>query len=292
MRQYWWTSATPSPLIGSLHNFPREIFSRNPEKHKPELSLSLIENSCMPDKYKDNALLQLFQAGYFTLNMEEQNEKYSLRFPNDEVKLCFTNYLKELRESLFDEMQIELLRRREYKEFYDKLYEFFDKYPHEGNEFSFHSSLFEMLHQQKTKGEIYDGEPTVDNQKKPDITYIPIPSADITYCFIIELTYGESISAWKKKEKGKEKCIEREYVINTATSNKYEEYLSKDEVVYICIEMLFGKCKSGYDAKENLLDMKVFQTEVNGFELNIVNWKEAGKKMLKRGEITDEWVIE
>ena len=80
MRDYWFTSGTPSYLVRLLANSQEDIMSYTSGEHTLDEFLNYKADSAKP-------LPMLFQAGYLTVKAFDPDfETYQLDFPNNEVK--------------------------------------------------------------------------------------------------------------------------------------------------------------------------------------------------------------
>lgn len=80
MRDYWFTSGTPTYLVRLLGNSQEDIMSFTSGEHGVDEFLNYKADSAKP-------LPMIFQAGYLTVKgFDQEFETYQLDFPNNEVK--------------------------------------------------------------------------------------------------------------------------------------------------------------------------------------------------------------
>ena len=83
LRNYWFTSGTPSFLFQQMRKFNTNIL----ELEKKEVSASQFD---VPTEAMNSALPLLYQSGYLTIkNYDLDSQLYTLDFPNAEVKVGF-----------------------------------------------------------------------------------------------------------------------------------------------------------------------------------------------------------
>ena len=80
MRDYWFSSGTPSYLVRLLGNTPEDIMQYTGKKYPEQLFIDYKADSAMP-------LPMIFQAGYLTIKGYDKDfNTYLLDYPNNEVK--------------------------------------------------------------------------------------------------------------------------------------------------------------------------------------------------------------
>ena len=80
MRDYWFSSGTPSYLVRLLGNTPEDIMQYTGKKYPEQLFIDYKADSAMP-------LPMIFQAGYLTVKGYDKDfNTYLLDYPNNEVK--------------------------------------------------------------------------------------------------------------------------------------------------------------------------------------------------------------
>jgi hypothetical protein len=80
MRDYWFSSGTPSYLVRLLGNTPEDIMQYTGKKYTEQLFIDYKADSAMP-------LPMIFQAGYLTIKGYDKDfNTYLLDYPNNEVK--------------------------------------------------------------------------------------------------------------------------------------------------------------------------------------------------------------
>ncbi len=87
---YWFDSATPSFLITALQNNTEQLCEI------PAQDKIVVSAAALTSAYEDNnnPLTYLFQSGYLTIkSYDEEFLRYTLDFPNDEVRYGFLNAL-------------------------------------------------------------------------------------------------------------------------------------------------------------------------------------------------------
>ena len=87
MRDYWFSSGTPSYLVRLLGNTPEDIMQYTGKKYPEQLFIDYKADSAMP-------LPMIFQAGYLTIKGYDKDfNTYLLDYPNNEVKQGFITLL-------------------------------------------------------------------------------------------------------------------------------------------------------------------------------------------------------
>jgi len=239
LNKYWYNSGTPTPLMYAAEKYPLSLFSSLQTPGIHQIKKERVTASCMPQQYQKYPYLQLFQTGYLTIDKyDKQTEKYSLRFPNEEVQHAWENGIKEYRDMMFKSSVIDFINKREWKEADLEIQNWLKQHTRQlkDNEFFYHSIFFALMRQKIGKKDYNEGKQRLErNIGEPDIIHgHPI---DGKKCLVIPVEVKWSDAS---KEGLDDNAVSRNYVGKVMNDNLVKAWINGKKAYYYTIDLVFG----------------------------------------------------